>query len=80
MGRYLDGVQARFRTASDRRSLIGKRVCYLLSSGIDRSGRGYIFPRHGLVTHTSGKNIYIDDNPEYVSNIVEMVFVPEDDT
>lgn len=28
---------------------IGKRICYLRGADIDRSGRGYYFPRYGTV-------------------------------
>jgi len=55
---------------SDVRKLIGKRIKYLRTHDIDRSGRGYIFPRYGTVEEVHGKNICIDGDWMGYSNFV----------
>ena len=52
--RHLDGEAAPFRTAADRKKLIGKCIQYLRYCDIDRSGRGLIFPRVDWVTDAKG--------------------------
>jgi hypothetical protein len=44
MGR-LEGQNIKPRTAKEAKALIGKEVIYLQTGDIDRSGRGYFFPR-----------------------------------
>lgn len=70
----LDGEQLRFRTAADRRALVGKAVKYLRLCDIDRSGRGYFFPRFAEIISAHGRNLELD-NGEYLhsGDIVEMV-------
>lgn len=59
--------------AKAARGLIGKRVRYLRRQDIDRSGRGYFFPRSGLVESVLGRNIEIDGDYVHFSELVEMV-------
>ena len=70
---YLDGENIKPTTNAEAKKLIGKRVEYLRNCDIDRSGRGYIFPRTGTIVEVVGKNIDIDGNMIHLSNIVEMV-------
>lgn len=69
-------------TKEGRTSLVGKEVVYLTSSDIDRSGRGYFFPRYGMIAGFSprGREMAIDTTENYVaftSDVVEMVLRPE---
>lgn len=61
------------KTNAEAKRLIGKRVKYLCEENIDKSGRGYIFPRTGTITDVVGKNIEIDGDMIYLSKLVEMV-------
>jgi ribosomal protein L35AE/L33A len=75
---YLKGKNIKPSTASDAKKLIGKKVCYLTSADIDKSGRGYFFPRYGVIADVKGKNIAIDDADNlclYMSEIEEMIEV-----
>lgn len=73
---YLEGQNIKPRTAKEARALIGTEVIYLQSADIDKSGRGYYFPRRGVIAAVVGRNIAVD-HPEnfviYMSNLVEMV-------
>ncbi len=60
------------RYASEAKKLIGKRVEYLRQSDIDKSGRGYYFPRVGRVESATGRNIEIDGDWVSLSELVEM--------
>lgn len=69
-------------TKEGRASLIGKDVIYLTSADIDRSGRGYFFPRYGMIAGFSprSREMAIDTPENYVaitSAVVEMVLRPE---
>lgn len=71
--RYLDGDAAPFRTAAQRKALVGKRIEYLRDCDIDRSGRGYFFPRIGIVESASGVALYLDNGSDLRrSDIVEL--------
>ena len=74
MCKILEGENIAPKTAAQAKVLIGKRVTYLRESDIDRSGRGYYFPRHGIVTNAQGKNIEISEN-DWLSfgSLVEMI-------
>lgn len=75
---YLEGENVAPRTAAEARKLIGKRVEYLLTRDIDRSGRGYVSPStKGTVTDVSGRNIEISDQDWLTfTRIVEMRLLP----
>lgn len=63
-------------TAAEARKLIGMKVKYLCSRDIDRSGRGYFFPRHGVVAAVVGREIAIDEPSNFcidLGSLVEMV-------
>lgn len=69
----LEGTSLLPLRAKAARALVGKRVCYLRRRDIDRSGRGYYFPRSGFVDSVLGRNIEIDGNYVYFGDLVEMV-------
>lgn len=79
---YLEGENIVPRTAAEARALIGKRVQYLRTRDIDRSGRGYYYPRTGYVTAQWGRYLDFDEQQDYCafSKIVEMVLLPEVET
>lgn len=77
----LDGKLAPFRTAADRKKLIGCTIRYLRSCDIDRSGRRYIFPRVDLVTESKGRNLFLEDgNCLAAGDLVEVVVIQRPDT
>jgi len=47
-------------SVSDLKNNIGKYCVYLTSADIDKSGRGYFFPRYGTITNVSGRRVTID--------------------
>jgi len=49
------------------KSFKGQKVIYLLERDIDKSGRGYYFPKTGIITHINGKTIDFDDRQEFTS-------------
>ena len=78
--KYLKGENIAPRNVADARRLIGKRVRYLKKGDIDRSGRGYFFPKTGIVTAVHGRNIEFDGSEvskgcgvfEWLADIVEV--------
>jgi len=73
---YLSGENIAPRTTAGAKSLIGLRVTYLMSSDIDKSGRGYVFPQHGVIAAVVRKEIAIDSPMNFVidmGRLVEMV-------
>lgn len=71
---YLDGQNVAPKTAKQARALIGKKVTYLTKFDIDRSGRGYFFPRTGVIREVHGKNVDVGHHDWIMlSSIVEMV-------
>lgn len=69
------------RTAADARKLIGKKVKYLRDEDIDRTGRGYFFPRVGIVAGVHGRQIAMDYLENYcvdLSSLREMTLLPPD--
>ncbi len=84
MPTYLQGpsVLHLLATKEGRKSLLGKRVQYLREVDIDKSGRGYYFPRTGTIEGYShrGLELAIDDPQNFIvvrSTIREMVLVEE---
>jgi hypothetical protein len=74
MARRLIGEPAPFRTVADRRKLVGHAIQYLRRVDIDTSGRGFFFPRSGIVRDVSGKNMFLDNGCVlYSSDLVELV-------
>jgi len=74
MTRQLEsGTPAAFRTAADRKTLVGKAIAYLRSCDIDRSGRGYIFPQFGVVVAARGRELELDNGRSLMrGEIVEL--------
>jgi hypothetical protein len=76
--RYLEGEEVTHITAKTMRALVGRRIQYLRKVDIDRTGRGYFFPRFGQVTEVHGRE-FSDGGGRWVSmgDVVEMVVLPE---
>lgn len=55
----------------DVKKLIGKKIRFLEKGDIDKSGRGYFFPQSGTITEACGWNVWIDNNPKWISDIIE---------
>lgn len=75
---YLEGENIKPATAKEVKALIGKRVCYLQRADIDRSGRGYFFPRYGVIAGVQGRELAIDSPINFIvtfSELVEMIEV-----
>ena len=75
---YLDGENVAPRTASEARTLVGKRVKYLSAGDLDESEGGNYPPSAGGSAGGSGRNIAID-NPAnfaiYMPRLREMVVI-----
>lgn len=74
--RYLEGINVKPSTNKQAKTLIGKKVQYLRDSDIDKSGRGYFFPRDNTISAVFGRQIIFDNcDSVYFNDIVEMVIV-----
>ena len=68
-----EGTPAPFKKYADRVALLGKTVVYLRNVDIDKSGRGMIFPRHGVVEAARKYAIEMDNGTwVQVSELVEL--------
>ena len=63
--KYLDGEQVKVDHIV-LKTMIGVHVVYLLERDIDKSGRGYFFPRTGVIAEITGKNVDFG-NSDWVS-------------
>lgn len=75
--KYLKGIQIEKDNLKD---YIGHRIIYLFSRDIDKSGRGYYFPRTGTITSCNKRTIDFDDSQEYrsLSNLREAVLATDE--
>lgn len=74
MPKRLVGESVLTRSIQPMKDLIGKEVIYLRGADIDRSGRGYFFPRIGKITDARYQTITINQYDHYsLSSFVEMV-------
>jgi hypothetical protein len=70
----MEGENIAPKTAAEAKKLIGKHVRYLRSQDIDKSGRGYFFPRFGIISEVHGRNIFMENGTDIqLSELVEMV-------
>lgn len=68
---YLNNGLSFPRTAKNIKALVGNKIEYLLERDIDKSGRGYFWPKIGVVTAQAGKNAWIDGEPFFWREIRE---------
>lgn len=73
MCNYLKGKQLKFKTRKDAILLFDKEIVYLRDQDIDKSGRGYFFPRYGQIRDYWKKQINIDGDWVSLSSIIEIV-------
>lgn len=59
------------------KTIIGKRVQYLRGADIDKSGRGYFFPRSGRIEKVFGWQIQIDNEYHLISSLKEVVVLDD---
>lgn len=61
------------RYTDEIKKLIGKTIRYLRNCDIDKSGRGYYFPKYGTIVEVKGHDIRIDETNDWVysKDIVE---------
>ena len=73
---YLEGEQIRLDSKTIK-SLIGRQVKYLRSIDVDRSGRGYFFPRMGTITSVVNRQVEFNGNSDYypINKMVEIVLI-----
>jgi hypothetical protein len=70
----LTGNHVAFRTAADRRALVGRYIMFLRHCDIDRTGRGMFFPRTGIVQSAGGRFLNMDNGTSLAaSDLVEVV-------
>lgn len=76
-GRYFDNGKTMGVDPIRAREMIGKKIRYLTTSDIDKSGRGYFFPRVGTISDFYRNQVCIDGNYIYISNIIEYEVLDE---
>ena len=74
--RYLDGESVSINNATLKK-MIGTRVYYVLHRDIDRTGRGYWRKQVGTIERVHGRNVSLDDEWLYFSQIMEMCVAPD---
>jgi|AntDeeMinimDraft_5_1070356.scaffolds.fasta_scaffold13135_3 hypothetical protein len=77
MSRYLEGDNVKPQHSQDGRKLIGRVVQYITSLDIDHSGRGYFFPRTGVITDQFKRNLEVNGELIPFSSFVEIVDLRE---
>lgn len=71
--KYLEGENIAPGNIKEAKALIGKRVEYLEERDIDKSGRGYFFPKRGFITNSINRELVIDGNYINRSSLREMI-------
>jgi len=74
---YLDGTNVAPANAESAKKLLGHYVRYLRSLDIDKSGRGYVFPKSGVVTGQFKRNLEINGDLVPFSSFVEINILRE---
>lgn len=73
----IGGTDIRPKNAKEARKLIGKIVEFLRREDIDRSGRGYYFPRRGKIVEVLGRNIAIDSPGNFIIHLNDLIEMRE---
>lgn len=75
--RYLELNEGEIEIQFDElKNYIGRSIRYLPERDIDKSGRGYFFPRIGTIQEKIGRRIMISGNDYSKSSIREIVLLP----
>ena len=73
---YLEGENIKPSYNKDAKKLIGKSVEYLRSCDIDKSGRGYYFPRRNKIVDVIGRQLIFENSDSvYFNDIKEMIII-----
>jgi len=73
--KYLTGEQVQL-TSEEIKKIIGKPISYLPKRDIDTTGRGWFFPRYGVISEIKGKQIGFENGAwESLSKIKEIVLI-----
>lgn len=72
---YLEGNHITLETPKQAKAYIGKQVQYLRGCDIDKSGRGYFFPKMGEVIEVYDRNINISGSWIAFSQIREIILL-----
>lgn len=75
---YLKGTRVQVKT-EDLKKIIGNKIQYLRDVDIDVTGRGFYFPRYGIITGVFRRQIEINNGSDYIpfKSITEIVLVEE---
>ena len=77
MANRLEGEHIELKSAEVRKH-IGKSIIYLRHCDIDKSGRGYYFPKYGKIENAQGRNIFLENgNVLSFSELAEVVINPD---
>jgi len=73
---YLDGKNIKPNNNKKAKELIGKKVKYLCECDIDKTGRGYFFPRSNTIADVVGRQIIFNNcDSIYIRDLKEMIVV-----
>ncbi len=72
---YLTGVHITDRSTKNFRACIGSKVQYLRNWDIDKSGRGYFFPREGTIEQVANRQVCISGSWLMIRDIAEIVII-----
>lgn len=71
----LEGTHITIKNTKEGKQYIGKRIQYLRSKDIDKTGRGYYFPKTGIIEEVYARNIRIDGDWTTISELVEIILL-----
>jgi len=74
---HIKGEEFTDLTTKGFKTLIGKRIAYIRKQDIDKSGRGYYFPRFGTVNAVQNRKVEIDGDGfcTSIKSFVEVVIL-----
>jgi len=73
---YLNGINIKPNNNKEAKLLIGKKVEYLCNVDIDKTGRGYFFPRINTIADVVGRQIIFENYDSiYIRDIKEMIVI-----
>lgn len=72
---YLEGEHIQINRKSIL-GILGKDIKYLLNKDIDKSGRGYFFPRIGIIEEVYRNNVFFDDGTNtHINDLKEIILI-----
>lgn len=76
--KLLEGEDIRPKNTKQAKALIGETVEFLREKDIDRSGRGYFFPRVSVIEDAFRGHVVLSGDPTPIREIREMVISCDD--